>query len=223
MMNSTKGLRSEAMIHSEKVTILSDLDGVLLDSWPGLKDTYVRLCLELEVAPLFEEFRNLVGKDLESIFKALHSDLPLAKTCSRFRSLSQDSPIEMRPFRGAQPFIASLLELTPNVAYLTSKDEGRARKALEGLGFPRLPIFSPTKTLRAKPAPDLFIAAGALFGRGRQLYFGDTSWDQKAARSASAEFIFCDWGYGSPDMAAPPITKSDFESALAAASSFAKA
>jgi beta-phosphoglucomutase-like phosphatase (HAD superfamily) len=169
-----------------------------------------------------DEFRSLIGKDLESIFKTLHSNLPVSQTCSRFRSLSSETSIETSSYYGAQAFIFSVLEITPNVAYLTSKDESRAKKALEALGFPRLPIFSPTTTLLAKPAPDLFFAAKAFFGKGSQLYFGDTCWDQQAASAASAEFVFCDWGYGSPDTAVPPTTSSNFESALAFASSFAK-
>ena len=195
---------------------------MLLNSWTSLKDTYLRLCHELRVAPMLEEFRSLIGKDLESIFEALHSNLPVAETCGRFRSLSSETSIEASAYPGAQDFVSSLLDITPNVAYLTSKDESRAKKALEALGFPRLPIFSPTKTLLAKPAPDLFIAARAFFGKGNQLYFGDTSWDQQAAGAASAEFVFCDWGYGHPDTAVPVNISSDFASALTFASSFAK-
>ena len=200
---------------------MSDLDGVLLNSWPALQKTYLQLCLELRVAPLLGEFRSFIGRDLESIFRALHSDLPVSKTCSRFRSLSTENSIETNSYPGAQEFVVSLLELTPNVGYLTSKDETRARNSLENLGFPSLPVFSPTRTLLAKPAPDLFVAAKAHFGGGNQLYFGDTSWDQQAASAASAEFVFCDWGYGRPDSISAPTTSSNFKSAFAFASSFA--
>lgn len=208
---------------SRNVVLLSDLDGVLLDSKGSLLTTYLQVCQDEDLPALPEAFVGLLGKTLESIFSDLYPNMATDGACLRFRDYSSrqaDGPIA---FDGSRSFINSLRSLTPNVGYLTSKDKQRAKQALRRLGFPELPIFSPSAHFRPKPYPDLFHEADNFFGANcGQMYFGDTTWDREAAHNAGAKFVFCRWGYGDLPTDSSLASALDFEDAYVHALSFVR-
>ena len=176
--------------------ILFDIDGTLIDSGESLSATYGHVCVKVGLEANFEAFRGLLGKTLPEIFSKLHPEADSGALVSSFTSQSKRNEGRLRAYDGAVNLVSFSVAHSDYCGYLTSKDEERAQRALTSLGFPSLPIFSPTSELRPKPHPDLFTKAREVSNLTRGLYIGDTSDDLKAARGASFDFIFAMWGYG---------------------------
>lgn len=176
--------------------ILFDIDGTLIDSRESLLATYGHVCDEAGLEANFEGYVGLLGKTLTEIFSKLHPKVDAGELVSSFTAKSVRNEGRLRAFRGANSLVDYAVSNAQYCGYLTSKDGARARRALSSLGFPVLPIFSPTSALRPKPHPDLFNKAREESVLSRGLYLGDTSDDLEAARKASFDFIFAKWGYG---------------------------
>lgn len=176
--------------------VLFDIDGTLIDSRDSLMATYSHICSVAGIEADESGFARLLGKTLVEIFAKLHPEFDETYLASMFASHSQVEEAKLKPYEGAISLVSYAAKNADFCGYLTSKDESRALRALEFLGFPRLAIFSPSSGLRPKPAPDLFNKAREESSLERGLYLGDTSDDRKAAEEASFDFIFADWGYG---------------------------
>ena len=176
--------------------ILFDIDGTLIDSRESLLATYGHVCDKAGLEANADAFRGLLGKTLPEIFSKLHPEADTGALVSSFTSQSKTNEHRLRAYEGAVNLVSHSVATSDYCGYLTSKDEERAKRALTSLGFPSLPIFSPTSELRPKPHPDLFTKARESSNLSRGLYIGDTSDDLKAAREASFDFVFAMWGYG---------------------------
>ena len=90
---------------------------------------------------------------------------------------------QIRPLPGAQELLAYLSRAGVPWAIATSGRLESARPALEVLGVSsRTPIITRDLVLRAKPDPDLFLAAA----KRLKVVVGDSVWDLLAARRARA-------------------------------------
>ena len=176
--------------------ILFDIDGTLINSRDSLLATYGHVCDKAGLNADFEGYTELLGKTLTEIFSKLHPEVDSRAVVSSFTAISVTNEHILRAYKGAHSLVDYAVSNADYCGYLTSKDEERARRALGSLGFPALPIFSPTSGLRPKPHPDLFKKAREESVLSRGLYIGDTADDLRAAINASFDFIFAKWGYG---------------------------
>jgi len=190
---------------------LFDLDGTLIDSvyqhviaW---RTALARLSIDLSVwrihrrigmsgglfvsALLRETGRTLSGDDI-AMLRIWHSEEYLAQADS------------VRPLPGAAELLATLTELKIPWAIATSSYQVTAVRALEMLGLlPDAPLVTRDEVARAKPDPDLFLAAAALLGVEARNAFvvGDSVWDLLAARRAGAIGIgVLSGGYGREEL-----------------------
>ncbi|HEX5369248.1 MAG TPA: HAD family hydrolase [Dehalococcoidia bacterium] len=107
---------------------------------------------------------------------------------------------EIRPLPGARELLAHLVRLGVPCAIATSGRMDTAGPALELLGLDsQVPIVTRDQVERAKPDPDLFLAAAERLGVeiGDAIVVGDSVWDLLAARRARALGVgLLSGGYG---------------------------
>ncbi len=192
-------------------SFLFDLDGTLIDSvyqhviaW---RAALSRLDIDLSVwrihrrigmsgglfvsALLRETGRTLSDEDIAMLQQA-HAEEYLAQADS------------VRPLPGAADLLAALTGNGVTWAIATSGYRATASHALGLLGLPAdAPMITRDMVRRAKPDPDLFLAAAALLGvEPRHAWVvGDSVWDLLAARRAGALGIgLLSGGYGREEL-----------------------
>ncbi len=103
------------------------------------------------------------------------------------------------PFPGCIEALTQLKESGVTLAVCTNKSEAPARELIEALGMTH--FFSAiygADTLgrdRAKPHPDMLLAAAKDCGGGRFAMIGDSTFDTRAAKAANAPVIVLSFGY----------------------------
>jgi HAD superfamily hydrolase (TIGR01509 family) len=192
-------------------SFLFDLDGTLIDSvyqhviaW---RAALSRLGIDLSVwrihrrigmsgglfvsALLRETGRTLSEEDI-ALLQQVHSEEYLAQADS------------VRPLPGAADLLAALTETGVPWAIATSGYRATAAHALGLLGLPAdTPMITRDLVRRAKPDPDLFLAAAARLGvEPRHAWVvGDSVWDLLAARRAGSLGIgVLSGGYGREEL-----------------------
>ncbi len=190
---------------------LFDLDGTLIDSvyqnviaW---RNALARLDIDLSVwrihrrigmsgglfvsALLRETGRSLSGRDIE-LLQQDHVANYLAQADS------------VRALPGASELLAALTAQGVPWAIATSGRKAMAVRALAMLGLDdNAPMVTRDMVRRAKPDPDLFLAAAALIGvePAQAWVVGDSVWDLLAARRAGALGIgLLSGGYGREEL-----------------------
>jgi HAD superfamily hydrolase (TIGR01509 family) len=111
---------------------------------------------------------------------------------------------QVRPLPGARELLDHLTAAGVPWAIATSGWMESARPALEMLGVAEeVPVVTRDQVLRAKPDPDLFLAAAARLGVPieNSAVVGDSVWDLLAARRARALGVgFLSGGYGEDEL-----------------------
>ncbi len=142
-------------------------------------------------ALLRETGRSLSGEEIDKLQQAHAAEY----------HLRADSVL---PLPGAASLLTTLTERGVPWAIATSGYAATARPALSMLGLPDdTPMVTRDMVRRAKPDPDLFLAAAALLGvRARDaMVVGDSVWDLLAARRAGALGIgLMSGGYGREEL-----------------------
>jgi HAD superfamily hydrolase (TIGR01509 family) len=110
----------------------------------------------------------------------------------------------VRPLPGAKELLAYLTEIGVAWAIATSGRIQSARPALDALGVgPEAAVITRDQVQRAKPDPDLFLAAAQRLGADIQtsIVVGDSVWDLLAAQRARALGIgVLSGGYGADEL-----------------------
>ena len=108
------------------------------------------------------------------------------------------------PLPGARDLLTSLSEAGVPWAIATSGARGPAERAMRSLAVPAgVPVITRTEVARAKPNPDLFLAAIEALGvTARETFVvGDSLWDMLGARRAGALGIgVLSGGYGRTEL-----------------------
>ena len=111
---------------------------------------------------------------------------------------------QVRPLPGARELLSLLSELEVPWAIATSGYRETAGPVLELLDVPPdVPVVTRDAVDRAKPDPDLFLAAAARLGVeiADAMVIGDSVWDMLAARRARALGVgFLSGGYGQEEL-----------------------
>ena len=111
---------------------------------------------------------------------------------------------QVRPLPGARELLSLLSELEVPWAIATSGYRETAGPVLELLDVPPdVPVVTRDAVDRAKPDPDLFLAAAARLGIeiADAMVIGDSVWDMLAARRARALGVgFLSGGYGQEEL-----------------------
>jgi len=131
-----------------------------------------------------------------------------AREAERLRELHAEAyrerAVRARPLPGAQELLALLTELDVPWAIATSGSGEIAAPAIASLGVPDgVPVITRDQVERAKPDPDLFLAAAEQLGVDIEdsVVVGDSVWDLLAARRARALGVgLLSGGYGAEEL-----------------------
>jgi len=111
---------------------------------------------------------------------------------------------QVRPLPGASELMAYLAEAGVPHAIATSGYRASAERSLRSLGVrPEVPLITRDQVARAKPDPDLFLAAAERLGVAVEntVVVGDSIWDLLAARRARALGVgLLSGGYGEEEL-----------------------
>jgi HAD superfamily hydrolase (TIGR01509 family) len=196
---------------SRTPAMLFDLDGTLIDSvyqhvlaW---HDALEELGLTLGVWRIHRR----IGMSGGLLVQALSREIGHRLSPEQTQKLQQQHALLYERYRGAVrplPGARELLQLLSRAgvpyAVATSGYPEGARPALERLGLgPEIPVITRHEVQRAKPDPDLFLAAAQKLNVpiARAMVVGDSVWDLLAARRAGCLGIgLLSGGYGKDEL-----------------------
>ena len=196
-----------------RVAFVFDLDGTLVDSvyqhvlaWRAALEAEG---IELSVWRIHRKIGMSGGLFVNMLLR--ETGMPLdPERVERLRRSHAEAYLRMagdvRPLPGAQVLLETLTEARIPWAIATSGRMQVARPALEMLGVDpeRASVVTRDQVARAKPDPDLFLAAAAKLSvdAGSTMVVGDSVWDLLAARRARALGIgLLSGGYGEGELA----------------------
>ncbi len=190
---------------------LFDLDGTLVDSvyqhvlaW---QDALDRCGIELSVWRIHRKIGMSGGLFANALLRETGREVT-EEEALRMRRLHAEAYAErsrqVRPLPGTRELLAYLSKLEVPWAIATSGYLESAGPVLELLGIPAgVPVVTRDHVHRAKPDPDLFLAAAERLGVdiADSAVVGDSVWDLLAARRARALAIgLLSGGYGTDEL-----------------------
>jgi HAD superfamily hydrolase (TIGR01509 family) len=190
---------------------LFDLDGTLVDSvyqhvlaW---QDALDRMGIELAVWRIHRKIGMSGGLFANALLRETGRAVT-PKEATRLRSLHAEAYSSrvgrVRPLPGARELLEHLTRTGVPWAIATSSYIESARPTLEALGVPEsVPVVTRDQVARAKPDPDLFLAAAERLDVdvARSIVVGDSVWDLLAARRAQALGVgLLSGGYGQDEL-----------------------
>jgi HAD superfamily hydrolase (TIGR01509 family) len=211
MTTETQALGENALSQPGRIAILFDLDGTLVDSvyqhvlaWrEALEGAGIELAVwrihrrigmsgGLLVNALLRETGRPVTSDEAARIATVHAQAYL-------RQIAQ-----IRPLPGARELLSYLTRLQVPWAIATSGRMESAGPALRLLEVPpEVPVITRDQVDRAKPDPDLFLAAAERLSVdiSDSIVVGDSVWDLLAARRARALGVgLLSGGYGQDEL-----------------------
>jgi len=152
--------------------VICDLDGVLTDTETLFIRAIDYLLVEENLTPLeFEEARQLVGLDNESIWKKLNIlrglNLSMEEYTQRVDLLARDQfEKDLEPIPGAIDFLSSVKEMQIPLGLATSADRDRALLRLRLMDVETMfdVIVTRNEVKVAKPDPSIYIEASRQIG-----------------------------------------------------------
>ena len=190
---------------------LFDLDGTLIDSvyqhviaW---RAALARLDIDLSVWRIHRRIGMSGGLFVSALLRETgrtlsDADIAMLQEAHGEEYLAQVDSV--RPLPGATALLTALTGHGVSWAIATSGYRSTAKHALGMLGLPAdTPMITRDMVRRAKPDPDLFLAAAAQLGVDPRdaMVVGDSVWDLLAARRAGAIGIgLMSGGYGREEL-----------------------
>jgi len=190
---------------------LFDLDGTLVDSvyqhvlaW---REALERAGIELSVWRIHRRIGMSGGLFVNALLRETGRAVSAEQTArlQRHHAEAYARQIgQVRPLPGARELLGHLSRLGVPWAIATSGRRDTARPALEMLAIDKeTVVVTRDEVERAKPDPDLFLAAARLLGvdAAESIVVGDSVWDLLAARRAHALGVgLLSGGYGQEEL-----------------------
>ena len=193
------------------LAFLFDLDGTLIDSvyhhvlaW---REALEVAGIELSVWRIHRRIGMSGGLFMHALFRETGHKVAPAEAAELVR-LHKEAYLrraaQVRPLPGAQELLAYLSQERVPWAIATSGRLETAQSALDSLGLKRhAPVVTRDQVARAKPDPDLFLAAAERLGVPitDAVVVGDSVWDLLAARRCRALGVgLLSGGYGQDEL-----------------------
>jgi len=198
-------------VSSATPAFLFDLDGTLVDSvyqhvlaW---REALERVGIQLAVWRIHRRIGMSGGLLVNALLReTAHAvSAEQAEELPRFHAEAYARYVaQVRPLPGASDLLSTLTREKVPWAIATSGQRESAGKALKLLGIdPGVPVITRDEVERAKPDPDLFLAAAQRLGVDitTSIVIGDSVWDLLAARRARALGVgLLSGGYGAEEL-----------------------
>jgi HAD superfamily hydrolase (TIGR01509 family) len=191
--------------------LLFDLDGTLIDSVYQHVLAWHEALEELGLSLAVWRIHRRIGMSGGLLVQALGREIGQRLTSEQAQELQKRHAAAyeryqsaIQPLPGARELLQQLSRDNIPYAIATSGRPEGARSALERLGVrPEIPVITRQEVQRAKPDPDLFLAAAQRLNVPitRAMVVGDSVWDLLAARRAGCLGIgLLSGGYGKEEL-----------------------
>jgi len=191
--------------------LLFDLDGTLIDSVYQHVLAWHEALEELGLSLAVWRIHRRIGMSGGLLVQALGREIGQRLTSEQAQELQKRHAAAyeryqsaIQPLPGARELLQQLSRDNVPYAIATSGRPEGARSALERLGVrPEIPVITRQEVQRAKPDPDLFLAAAQRLNVPitRAMVVGDSVWDLLAARRAGCLGIgLLSGGYGKEEL-----------------------
>jgi HAD superfamily hydrolase (TIGR01509 family) len=209
--HATEGARSQESSGAQFPAILFDLDGTLVDSnYHHVEAWSEALRSAGIVIPLWKIHRR-IGMSGKSFLKGLLRELAQKKRSLNLDKLEKEHDTlfqrlipQLAPLPGANQLLKHLARQQVRMAIATTGGQAQTSRLLKRLELPRrVEIVTGDDVERAKPSPDIFVAAAQRLGVaiGDCIVVGDSAWDMLAAGRKSALGVgLLSGGYGQEDL-----------------------
>lgn len=188
--------------------LLIDVDGTLINSFPGIRECAVRTMIDFGLpVPSEEELHRLPGPPLPMTLKNFgFTDPILPAAVARFRRYYRDTGwTNCNLFPGWEEMLAQWKAAGFTLCTATSKDQGMATKMLNNLGVAGYFDFiggaddaaGARQTKRAVIEWVLY-STGLHPATDRILMIGDRHFDLDGAQPLGIPTVLVGWGHGSP-------------------------
>ncbi|MEU6008281.1 HAD family hydrolase [Streptomyces sp. NPDC047453] len=189
--------------------LLLDLDGVMLDTRPVMKEAWKEVQKAHGLDIPFAAYERQLGREFSDIMQRLGViDIDAAR--QTYETASMAAAHLAHEFSGVVEVLHAFVAADWLLGVVTSKHLDRAAPLLARLGCPFATIRTPAGVGRAKPAPDPILLALVDLGvdPAAAVYVGDMAVDQEAAARAGVSYVHACWGYGQPTAPAPKVAES---------------
>jgi HAD superfamily hydrolase (TIGR01509 family) len=191
--------------------LIFDLDGTLVDTVYAHVYAWQRALAEADLPIDGWRIHRRIGMSGGLLTRAVARELgrPLSPEEAealqrRHGELFRELAPERRPLPGAADLLRALRDAGVPHGIATSGRRPEIDRSLEALGVPpETVVIERGDVLRAKPAPDLFLACQERLGLARELCYvvGDAVWDLLAARRAGMLSVgVLSGGYGEDEL-----------------------
>ena len=211
---------------AERLTVVCDLDGTLVDSAADLSGALDTVLAEQGIATIPPgEIRNLVGDGALALIRRALARSGTANRHDAGRLLERFLDVyrsrltrESRLYPGVPEALRTLAALDHPLAVCTNKPEGLARRMLDDLGldfFGEAVVGGDTFDFRKPDRRTLDAAASRAGGApGRSVMVGDSRTDVATARNAGVPVVLVSYGYRTDpiDNLAPDFVVHEFGS-----------
>jgi HAD superfamily hydrolase (TIGR01509 family) len=202
---------SRAEANNSTPAFLFDLDGTLIDSVYQHVLAWREALEEVGLSLAVWRIHRRIGMSGGLLVQALGREIGKKLTPEQAERLQQRHAVaftryttEVRPLPGACELLQHLTDVGVRYAIARSGRPESARPSLEALGVrPEIPVVTRKEVQRAKPDPDLFLAAAQKLNISihHAIVVGDSVWDLLAARRAGSLGIgLLSGGYGEEEL-----------------------
>ncbi|GGX53698.1 HAD family hydrolase [Streptomyces noursei] len=186
--------------------LVLDLDGVLLDTRPIMRQAWQAVREHQRIDVPFEAYEQHLGRPFDDIMERLGlADADLVH--ETYAEASQQSCELAQPFDGVEEVLHAFAAADWLLGVVTSKPFDRAAPLLARLGCPFAAVRTPSGEVRGKPAPDPLMLAlvDLATDPASAVFVGDMAVDRECARRAGVPYVHAVWGYGEPGSPPPEI------------------
>jgi HAD superfamily hydrolase (TIGR01509 family) len=174
--------------------VILDLDGTLVDTVETRIQAWLAVFAEEGIPATHEQLKPMIGVDGRKLARDVAAAAGIELAPGRDEAIDRRSGEiygvlnrDPRPLPGARELLLSLDERGVPWAIATSSRREQVAASVEALRLPRAPtIVDGSRVKRAKPAPDLLLAAAEELHvePARAWCVGDSTWDMRAAVAA---------------------------------------
>lgn len=188
--------------------LLFDLDGTLVDSFPGISHSINQTLTAVGREPVPEtQLRQFVGKRLAVIFSTLlgaKDEALVDRAVEIYRPLFDEVGIlDSRVFPGIHDALSTFRDAGHSLQVVTVRSIESARLVVRHFGLDRYfdAVHGPERTQRTCDKADLVRAALNLAGGDARetIVIGDRADDIRAARAHGVHAVAAGWGYGTTE------------------------
>lgn len=196
------------MSHRDFRNIVFDLDGTLVDSFPGIVESMRHAVSVIDPSLDLSDLQSQIGPPLPKMLSVMWPDLAeevRASVLAEFRSdYNSRGYLFSAAYTGIPEVITQFRSSGITLFVLTNKPEAPTRKILSHLGLEAhfTEILSPDSMkppLSTKAEGALHLVKTHRLVANETLLVGDSPDDLKAARAAGFGFLEASYGYGNFD------------------------